>query len=118
MIREVIELYYKDKCTIIEYEKTVDKITKQTKLKAIETMKDVPCRVIYKSTNQSILDGGANKVSMGTKLLIQPDINIKAGSKIIVEKVTGDIEVYHRSGEPAYYPSHQEVMLELWKEWA
>ncbi|HBG1494195.1 TPA: hypothetical protein KPH48_002465, partial [Clostridioides difficile] len=45
------------------------------------------------------------------KLFISPDIEIKAGSKLIIND-----KEYVRSGESAIYPNHQEIILELFKD--
>ena len=52
-----------------------------------------------------------------TKLFISPDITIKPGSKITVTQ-TGVTTEYTGSGVPAVYPTHQEIMLELFESWA
>jgi hypothetical protein len=50
-----------------------------------------------------------------TKLFLAPEIVVKPGSKLKVTQA-GRTECYVRSGEPAVYGSHQEIVLELWKE--
>lgn len=61
-------------------------------------------------------DTGA-AISQGTKLFTVPEIQIKPGSKIIVTQ-NGVTTVYSSSGVPAVYPTHQEVILELFEGWA
>jgi len=51
------------------------------------------------------------------KLFISPGVVIKEGSKITVSR-EGMEFVYASSGVPALYPTHQEIMLELFKGWA
>ena len=51
------------------------------------------------------------------KLFLPSAIVIKEGSKITVSR-EGREFVYASSGVPALYPTHQEIMLELFKGWA
>ncbi|HBG6803388.1 TPA: hypothetical protein KRI71_003771, partial [Clostridioides difficile] len=44
-----------------------------------------------------------------------PNINIKAGSKLIITTQNNITREYARSGESAIYPNHQEIILELLK---
>ncbi len=61
--------------------------------------------------------GDAVTIAQVTKLFIAPEINIKAGSKLVIthEGVTTE---YIRSGVPAIHSNHQEVVIELFKEYA
>ncbi|HDF5622307.1 TPA: hypothetical protein PC346_003842, partial [Clostridioides difficile] len=47
------------------------------------------------------------------KLFISPNIEVKAGSKLIITNQNNVTKEYVRSGESAIYPNHQEVILEL-----
>ncbi|TQX27951.1 hypothetical protein D1N55_18600, partial [Clostridioides difficile] len=53
-------------------------------------------------------EGKLAKLEQTIKLFISPDIEIKAGSKLIIND-----KEYVRSGESAIYPNHQEIVLEL-----
>ena len=50
-------------------------------------------------------------------LYIDPSVDIPEGSKITVTQ-NGMTRDYERSGKSAVYSCHQEVPLELFKEWA
>ena len=52
------------------------------------------------------------------KLITGPQYIIKAGTKIVVTKSTGQKVAYMSSGQPNFYPSHQEVNLVLFERWA
>ncbi|HBG7860105.1 TPA: hypothetical protein KRF17_003499, partial [Clostridioides difficile] len=52
--------------------------------------------------------GKVAKLEQTIKLFISPDIEIKAGSKLIIND-----KEYVRSGESVIYPNHQEIILEL-----
>ncbi|MDE3563871.1 hypothetical protein PV597_18395, partial [Clostridioides difficile] len=59
----------------------------------------------------SATDGKVAKLEQTIKLFISPEIEIKAGSKLIINN-----KEYVRSGESAIYPNHQEIILELLKD--
>ena len=59
----------------------------------------------------------AASLTQGTKLFLPPNVEIKAGSKIIVEQ-DGVKNAYSASGVPAVYPTHQEIILTLFERWA
>ncbi|MCC0648901.1 hypothetical protein [Clostridioides sp. ZZV15-6598] len=105
--RKAIEMLYRDKCTIVEYQPIKDLITKRTNNKEVIVLENQPCKLSYKNLTSAI-DGKVAKLEQTIKLFISPDINIKAGSKFIINN-----KEYARSGESAIYPNHQEVVLEL-----
>ena len=55
--------------------------------------------------------------SQSVVLYIDPSVDIPEGSKITVTQ-NGMTRDYERSGKSAVYSCHQEVPLELFKEWA
>ena len=59
----------------------------------------------------------AATVAQSVTLYLDPAVDIPVGSKITVTQ-NGVTRDYTRSGKPAGYTYHQEVPLELWKEWA
>ena len=59
----------------------------------------------------------AAQVAQSVVLYIDPSVDIPEGSKIIVTQ-NGMTRDYERSGKSAVYSCHQEVPLELFKEWA
>ncbi|MGO0854038.1 hypothetical protein ACTPDQ_20745, partial [Clostridioides difficile] len=63
----------------------------------------------------SATDGKVAKLVQTIKLFISPNINIKAGSKLIITTQNNITREYARSGESAIYPNHQEIILELLK---
>ncbi|MDC2909870.1 hypothetical protein POL28_19590 [Clostridioides difficile] len=105
--RKAIEMLYRDKCTIVKYQPVKDPVTKRTNNKEVIVLENQPCKISYK-TITSTTDGKVAKLEQTIKLFISPDIEIKSGSKLIINN-----KEYARSGEPAIYPNHQEVVLEL-----
>ncbi|EGT4668650.1 hypothetical protein DFW37_15685 [Clostridioides difficile] len=108
--RKAIEMLYRDKCTIVEYQPVKDPVTKRTNNKEVIVLENQPCKLSYKNI-VSATEGKLAKLEQTIKLFISPDIEIKAGSKLIIND-----KEYVRSGESAIYPNHQEVILELFKD--
>lgn len=119
MIKDAVEKLYFDKCDVYEYNTIKNPLTHQTKNEEEKVLNQIPCKLVYKYNidNVSIMENGASSLNQLTKLIISPDYNIKAGSKIIVTKQTGQTVIYKSSGQPSYYSSHQEIALELFKKW-
>ncbi|HBF6508084.1 TPA: hypothetical protein KOT27_001574, partial [Clostridioides difficile] len=81
--RKAIEMLYRDKCTIVEYQPIKDPITKRTNNKEIVVLENQSCKLSYKNI-VSATDGKVAKLEQTIKLFISPDIEIKAGSKLII----------------------------------
>ncbi|HBF4772989.1 phage protein [Clostridioides difficile] len=108
--RKAIEMMYRDKCTIVEYQSIKDPITKRTNNKEVVVLENQPCKLSYKNII-SATEGKVAKLEQVIKLFISPNIEVKAGSKLIINN-----KEYVRSGESAIYPNHQEIILELLKD--
>lgn len=116
-VRKAIESQYIGKCDIIELESKTNPITKLEEQTEVAVYKDMPCRKSYKkisSTSDSEVNANVQQI---IELFIAPEINIKPGSKIVVTQ-NGERNIYTRSGEPAIYETHQQIILDLWKGWA
>lgn len=115
--RKTIESLYDGKCTITEHQK-VKKENKSTGFQDVVVLTDVPCRLSFKTinnTNQT--DTAASAVVQITKVFLAPEIQVKPGSKLTITQNDVTTE-YKSSGEPAFYSTHQEIVLELFKGWA
>lgn len=115
--RKAIEATYFGTLTVREMQKVKDDATKLTTQKEVVTLENIPCRLSFETLQAAVQTSSAATVTQGTKLFVSPDIEIKPGSKLTVtqDNVTTD---YVRSGVPAVYPTHQEVMLELFEKYA
>lgn len=115
-VRKAVESQYKALCNVYEYKKVKDEYTKITSSKEVLSMEQMPCRLSFEKINSTSLEGVPIQ-NMTAKLFISPDIVIKSGSKI---EVTQDnvTTVFAHSGKSAIYPSHQEIILELFDEYA
>lgn len=115
--REAIESTYEGICTVIERQDIRDERTKITKKSEVIVTERQPCKLSFERLNTVVQTDAASALSQSTKLFVSPEIVINEGSKIIVEQ-DGRKSEYAASGAPAVYATHQEVLLELWKEWA
>ena len=111
MVRRAIERYYDKTCTVTEYKKT--KVNGVVSFAEVQVLVDIPCRLSYKTIASNNETDSVSQIHQVTKLFISPDVTIPTGSKITV----GDV-AYSRSGVPAVYDTHQEIILELFKGWS
>ena len=115
--RKAIESLYDGTCTITEYKK-VQKANKSMAFKEVVVLNEQPCKLSFQTTNStSQTETGASALTQTVKVFLAPEIKVKPGSKLTItqNQVVTD---YTNSGEPAYYRTHQEIMLELFKGWS
>ncbi|MEY8428433.1 hypothetical protein AALA00_12090 [Lachnospiraceae bacterium 46-15] len=116
--RKAVESTYSGICTIFERRDARDEKTKITrKNEEVPIIENQPCKLSFERLNAVVQTDAAAKQTQGTKLFIAPEIEVKPGSKIIVEQ-NGVTTEYFASGVPAVYLSHAEIMLKLFKGWA
>lgn len=115
--KKALEEIHDGTCTIIEYGEVMDETTKITNMQEVTIVENQPCRLSFSSLNAVVQTDSAAAMSQGIKLFVSPEITVKPGSKIIVTQA-GVTTEYKCSGVPAVYPSHTEIMLELFKGWA
>lgn len=115
--RKAIEATYFGSLTVREMQKVKDEWSKLTKQKEVVTLENQPCRLSFETLQSAVQTSSEATVAQVTKLFLSPDVEVKPGSKLTVTQdgVTTD---YTRSGVPAVYPTHQEIILELFKEYA
>lgn len=115
--RKALESLYNGKCTITEFQK-VTKENKSTGFVETVVLDNQPCRISFSSTNSTTsTETGASALVQVVKLFIAPDIIVKPGSKIAVTQNNVTTE-YQNSGQPAFFHTHQEILLELFKGWS
>ena len=110
-VKMVIEQFYTDRCTVTVHQKS--KFNGVISFNDITCLTDVPCRLSIQSNNSATHTDVASAVGQTIKLFLAPHITIASGSKITVNGVD-----YTRSGVPAVYETHQEIVLELFKGWS
>lgn len=115
--REAIESMYEGVCTVTEYRKVTDDTTHLTYNKEIVLLENEPCRLSFESVQVTDKTDTVSNTVKKIKLFISPFIAIKPGSKITVTQ-NGVTSEYTYSSVPSVYSSHQEIMLDLFKEYA
>ena len=114
--RKAIESLYDGRCTITEHQK-VKKENKSTGFQDVVVLEDQPCRLSFKTINSTNQTDTAASVVQITKVFLAPEIQVKPGSKLTITQNDVTTE-YKSSGQPAFYSTHQEIVLELFKGWA
>lgn len=115
--QRMVENLYEDKCSVIEKQEVFDETRKIHRDKEVEVIKEEPCRLSFETLKADEEANPAQKVVQDTKLFLRPDIVVKEGSKIVV-KHNGREDIYARSGIPAVYVTHQEIMLKPFERWS
>ena len=113
LVRKVIESTYCDTCTVVEYQKT--KVKGVVDTEEVKVLEDQPCKLSFEDINVAAKTEAATEITQEIKLFIAPEIEVKSGSKIIVTHC-GKTYEYARSGIPAVYETHQEILLEAYRE--
>lgn len=114
MHRAVMEATYDGECRIYEMHPVKDIKTKVTKQKEVMVIDNLPCHLSYSSLPIVAKRDNAAVAVQTNKLFTAPERDIKPGTRIEVTQ-QGRTESYRRSGKPAVYASHQEILLELWE---
>lgn len=113
---------WKDTCTITSKQKTT-KTNGATGFSDVAVCTDEPCKLSFfnnfkmnDSTNVNLV---AAAVFQNVKLFIKPDLDIPEGSKVTVTThKNGKVFHYKSSGSTSMFTDHQEIILEVDKEWA
>lgn len=107
--RKHIEMLYLDRCDIYEYQTVVDPDDHTTSSQEVLVHEGVPCKM-SKYTSKPSYDGIVELQYQQIKLIINPDIEVKPGSRILITR--GDKTVaYKNSGDPVRCFNHQEIHL-------
>mgnify|MGYP000058423189 FL=1 len=115
--RKAMEATYSGVLTVTERRKVRNEQTKLTSVEDVVVLLNQPCKLSFESVAPVQQSETAAAVSQTVKLFLAPDVMISPGSKLTITQngVTGD---YTRSGVAAVYPTHQEIMLELFERWS
>lgn len=115
--RKAVESLYKGLCTVKVWQEVEDPVTHATTHKEVTLLSDQRCKLSYEKQTSTTPIGGPAVIAQTTKLFIAPELDIPAGSKIIVTQ-HGKTTEYARSGEAAVYMDQQEIQLELFERYA
>ncbi len=116
LARKQVEKMYIGRCDVIAYEK-IKKTNGASVVAEVIKYEDIPCRLIFLNTSPTTDTSTVGVVKQIIQLHLAPEIDIPAGSKIVVTQ-NGVREEYKSSGKPATMLTHQEIRLDLFKEWA
>lgn len=114
--RRAVEARYEGTCRIYERQGLTDPKTKVTKQREILVQEELPCNLSFSSIMAASKKENGYQEEQKVKLFLAPEIEVKPGARIVVTQ-NGTTGTYQRSGMPAVYGSHQEIMLEAWKGW-
>lgn len=115
--KRAVESLYRGICTVKTWEYVKDPVTHITTPQEVTKFENQPCKLSYEKQTTASSTGGPAVISQTVKLFISPDLDIPSGSKMIVTQ-DGKTTEFTRSGEPAVYMDHQEIMMELFEEYA
>ena len=114
-VRKALEKGYIGTFTVTEHQKVI-RPNRTTGFSDVDVIINQPCRLSF-SSSPSATNGDVAEINQTVKLFFAPEIKVKEGSKITVTQ-NGVTTEYKQSGTPAYYATHQEILLELFKGWA
>lgn len=114
--RRAVESRYEGVCHIYEMKGQKDPETKVTKQKEVPVQEGLSCNLSFSSVVPALKQENGYKEEQKVKLFLAPEIEVKTGAKIVVTQ-NGTTGTYQRSGLPAVYESHQEILMEAWKGW-
>ncbi len=115
--KKAIEQFYEDVCNVYEYQSIKNEKTKLTEKREVVILENLPCKISFENTAATAGKEGAAEKEISVKLFLAPNINIKAGSKVIVIH-NGETTAYSNSGVSARFFTHQEIELKLFERWA
>jgi len=116
-VQKALETLYTGTCNITEHQK-VKKPNGSTGFQDVVVLENQPCKLSFKTINNTNSnENAASSVVQITKVFLKPDIKVNPGSKLTITQ-NGITTEYKSSGEPAFYSTHQEIVLELFKGWA
>lgn len=115
-VRKAIEMTYNGQCKITEHQK-FKKENQSTGFKDVVVLENQPCKLSFSSITNTKSGEAAAMVIQSAKVLIAPELVIKPGSMLTITQ-NGVTTSYIKSGEPALFDTHQEIILELFKGWA
>lgn len=117
MHRKAVEATYDGTCRIYGMQSVKDPVTKVTRQDEALVQDGIACHLSYSSAAPAAGSDTVTAVAQTIKLFMTPELTVPPGCRIEVTQ-QGRSESYAQSGKAAVYPSHQEILLELWKGYA
>lgn len=116
-VRRMIERAYEGICSVVEYRDVVDENSGITRKEEVTVAENLPCKLSFELNYPSEQTDTVSVISQRAKLFISPDVDVKNGSKIILEQY-GKRAEYCCCGETAVYPTHREIRVAPFVKWA
>ncbi|MCD7997417.1 MAG: hypothetical protein LUH21_09305 [Clostridiales bacterium] len=117
MHRKAVEATYDGTCRIYGMQSVKDPVTKVTSQEEVLKQEEIPYHLSYSNTAPAAGSDMVTAVAQTIKLFLAPEPVVPPGSRIEVTQ-QGRTESYVQSGKAAVYSSHQEILLELWRDYA
>lgn len=115
--RKALEKLWRGKCTVIAWQEVEDPKTHVTKPKEVILHENLKCKLSHEKLTSTSSTGGPAIITKQIKLSLGNEYEIPAGCKISVTQ-NNVTDEYTRSGKPGIFMDHQEIVLELFKEYA
>lgn len=113
----ILQKLWEGKCTVKVRQSKVNPVTKKTEFDEVISYTDEPCKLSFETITSTDENDNAARITQKLKLFIAPEIVIPPGSKITVTQNERTVD-YEKSGEPAVYSNHKEIILNLFKGWS
>lgn len=113
--RKAIEKLYDSICDIIVLQEIIDE-NGVTDFKDVTLYEKQPCRISQQSVTKTANNHMVSEVDKVINLYIAPELDIPAGSKILVTYNNRTTE-YKSSSLPALYDTYQKIQLEYVGRW-
>ena len=117
MRRKALEKLWIGTCDVIGWGEVEDPITFITTSGEIPLHQGLKCKLSHKNISATSQTGAGAILVQQIKLSLGNEYFIPAGCKIIVTQ-NGKTASYTRSGEPAVFIDHQEIVLDIFERWA
>lgn len=114
--KKAIERLYNRECTIYE-NRPYQKPNGMTGERWEAAAEDIPCRISFSGPTPAEKTDTVARIRQEIKLLTNPEVEIKAGSRILVKKDSWQ-DCFVAAGIAAHYDTHQEVPLLAETRWA
>lgn len=117
--RKALERMWKDRCSVFVKAKITDPSTKLTDFQEKPLFEDQPCKLSFETLKATSGDE-TPVVTQVVKLFLSPDVEVPAGSKIVITRFN-TLErkfTFSHSGLPGVFTDHQEILLEPFKGYA
>lgn len=113
--KAALERGYIGTMDVYAYTQTTSATTHRTSTTEVKVLEAVPCRLSH-DQSPSASNEDAASVSQSIKVFYSPEIDVDAGSKLVITQ-NGVTKAYRHSGVETVYDTHKEVVLELLERW-